>query len=353
MRANWRRAKTPSSRVFGATSRARRPATNRSANYAPYVTNKFDAFTTNEIIRPIISQQKSAFNFRDLMDNRKILLVNLAKGRIGELNANLLGLVIVGKFLIAALSRADSFGKPLPAFYLHIDEFQNFATPSIATILSEARKYKLSLTVAHQFIAQLTDEIRDAVFGNVGSMAAFRIGAQDAEVLEKQFSPVFSAQDLIRIDNFNAHVKLLVGGKPAAPFNIQTLPFESGSMEHIAQMAEISALRYGRPRAEVEAESARGLTPTVQENPTTPHPERGIIGYMESFEKGRGQKKFDQEEQERISQAKIGSEIERIEREIAEGKGDKNYLLFELNQLKQGYEQYEKGKGGITKSPLQ
>lgn len=237
------------------------------ANYAPYVTNKFDVFTTNEIVRPIIAQQKSSFNFRDLMDNKKILLVNLSKGRIGELNANLLGLVIVGKFLIAALSRADSFGKDLPPFYLHIDEFQNFATPSIASILSEARKYKLSLTVAHQFIAQLTEEIRNAVFGNVGSIAAFRVGAADAEVLEKQFAPVFSQQDLIRVDNFNAHLKLLVGGKPAQPFNIETLPFKSGTMDLVSKMQELSALKYGRPRAEVEAKVFGGVTPTIQENP--------------------------------------------------------------------------------------
>jgi len=240
------------------------------ANYAPYVTNKFDVFTTNEIMRPIIAQQHSAFNFRDLMDNKKILLVNLAKGRIGELNANLLGLVIVGKFLIAALSRADSFGKDLPPFYLHIDEFQNFATPSIATILSEARKYKLSLTMAHQFVAQLTEEIRNAVFGNVGSIAAFRIGASDAEALVKQFAPVFSEQDLIRVDNFNAHLKILVGGKPAMPFNIHTVPFVGGTMEHIAKMQEMSALKYGRPRAEVEAEVAGGIAGGApKENPAT------------------------------------------------------------------------------------
>ncbi|HEU0048140.1 MAG TPA: type IV secretory system conjugative DNA transfer family protein, partial [Nitrososphaera sp.] len=237
-------------------------------NYAPYVTNKFDAFTTNEIVRPIIAQQKSAFNFRDLMDNRKILLVNLAKGRIGDLNANLLGLVIVGKFLLAALSRADSFGKDLPPFYLHIDEFQNFATPSIATIFSEARKYKLSLTVAHQFIAQLTDEIKDAVFGNVGSICAFRVGADDGEFLEKQFAPVFTAGDLIRVDNYQAHLKLLIGGKPAQPFNIETIAFKGGTMEHVAQMQELSALRYGRPRAEVEAEVTRGLAAVSQEPST-------------------------------------------------------------------------------------
>ena len=228
-------------------------------NYAPYVTSKFDSFTANEFVRPIIAQQKSAFDFRDIMDNRKILLVNLAKGRLGDSNANLLGLVIVGKFLIAALSRADSFGKDLPPFYLHIDEFQNFAIPSVATILSEARKYKLSLTIAHQFIGQLTEDIRDAVFGNVGSLCVFRVGADDAEFLEKQFAPEFSAQDLMRIDNFNAFVKLLVAGKPAAPFNIETLPFEKVHVADVERMQALSYETYGRPRADIEHEIIKTL----------------------------------------------------------------------------------------------
>lgn len=146
------------------------------ANYVPYVTSKFDIFTQNEIMRPIIAQEKSAFNMRDVMDNRKILLVNLSKGRLGDINSNLIGLIIVGKILMAALSRVDSIGKNLPPFYLYLDEFQNITTPSIATILSEARKYGVSLNIAHQFIDQLDEEIRDAVFGNVGSMAVFRVG---------------------------------------------------------------------------------------------------------------------------------------------------------------------------------
>lgn len=231
-------------------------------NYGPYVTNKFDIFTTNDFVRPMIAQQYSAFNFRELMDTKKILLVNLAKGRIGDLNANLLGLVIVGKFLIAALSRADAVGKELPPFYLHIDEFQNFITPSIATIFSEARKYKLSLTVAHQFIAQLTPEIKDSVFGNVGTLCAFRVGADDGEYLEKQLAPVFGAADMVRVDNYQAHLKLLVGGKPSQPFNIETLPFESGNMAHSTQLQEMSALRYGRPREDVEAEIAERFSPS-------------------------------------------------------------------------------------------
>ena len=222
-------------------------------NFGPYITSKFDVFTTNEIMRPIIAQQYSSINFREVMDQKKILLVNLAKGRIGEINGNLLGLIIVGKFLLAALSRVDSFGKDLPPFYLTIDEFHNFSTPSIATILSEARKYKLSLTIAHQFIAQLTEEIRDAVFGNVGSMVAFRVGAQDAEFLEKQFAPVFTAADLLRIDNYNAFARILARGAPVPPFSISIPPFPAGNHENALRLAELSSLIYGRPREEVEA----------------------------------------------------------------------------------------------------
>ncbi|MGH7141382.1 MAG: type IV secretory system conjugative DNA transfer family protein, partial [Minisyncoccia bacterium] len=226
-------------------------------NYAPYITNKFDVFTTNEIMRPIIAQQKSSMNFREIMDKKKILLVNLAKGRIGDINGNLLGLIIVGKFLLAALSRADSPGRDLPPFYLYIDEFQNFSTPSIATILSEARKYKLSLTVAHQFVAQLSEEIRDAVFGNVGNLVAFRVGAQDAEFLEKQFVPTFTQADLLRIDNYNAFARILARGEPQPPFNISIPPFPGGSTENALRLAQISALLYGRPRKEIEAEIAK------------------------------------------------------------------------------------------------
>src|SRR3989338_4123306 len=146
------------------------------ANIVPYITSKFDVFLANDIMRPIIAQEKSSFNFREIMDNKKILLVNLSKGRLGDINANLIGLILVGKILMSALSRSDSMGTNLSPFYLYIDEFQNITTKSISTILSEARKYKLSLTIAHQFIGQLDDDIKNAVFGNVGSMAVFRVG---------------------------------------------------------------------------------------------------------------------------------------------------------------------------------
>jgi hypothetical protein len=227
------------------------------ANIVPYITSKFDVFLANDIMRPIIAQEKSTFNFRDIMDKKKILLVNLSKGRLGDINANLIGLILVGKILMAALSRVDSMATGFPPFYLYIDEFQNITTNSISTILSEARKYKLSLHIAHQFIAQLRDEIKDAVFGNVGSILSCRVGAEDAEYLEKQFGPVFTANDLMNVDNFNCYGKLLIGGKPARPFNIEfTLP-PNVDKSHLEQLKELSYLKYGRDRAEIEEEIAK------------------------------------------------------------------------------------------------
>lgn len=224
------------------------------ANIVPYIVSKFDNFLANDIMRPVIAQEHSSLRFREIMDSKKILLVNLSKGRLGDINANLIGLIIVGKLLMAALSRVDSLGKDLPPFYLYIDEFQNITTDSIATILSEARKYKLALTIAHQFIAQLDEKIRDAVFGNVGSLAVFRVGAEDAEYLEKQLSPTFTAKDIMNIDNYNAYLKMLAKGIPMKPFNIRTMPPEKGDPARGAKLKEISYLTYGRPRAEVEAE---------------------------------------------------------------------------------------------------
>ena len=222
------------------------------ANIVPYITSKFDVFLANDIMRPIIAQEKSSFDFRQIMDNKKILLVNLSKGRLGDINANLIGLILVGKILMAALSRVDSVGKDFPPFYLYIDEFQNITTNSIATILSEARKYKLSLNIAHQFIAQLEEGIRDAVFGNVGSIATFRVGAEDAEYLEKQFSPVFTAKDIMNIDNYNAYLKMLVGGKPVKAFNIRAENSPKGNPLVVETLKQLSYLTYGGNRTEIE-----------------------------------------------------------------------------------------------------
>lgn len=223
-------------------------------NIVPYITSKFDVFTANDFMRPIIGQQTSSFNFRQIMDERKILLVNLSKGRLGEINANLIGMIIVGKILMAALSRVDDISKGYAPFLLHMDEFQNITTDSISAILSEARKYKLGLTVAHQFIAQLDEKIRDAIFGNVGSLAAFRVGPEDAEFLEKQFTPVFTAGDLMNIENRQAYVRILSDGTPQKPFNIHTLPPKEIDPAQVQALIEHSYQRYARPRRQVEME---------------------------------------------------------------------------------------------------
>jgi hypothetical protein len=224
------------------------------ANMVPYITSKLTQFISNDMMRPIIAQEKSTINFRSAMDNRQIILVNLSKGKIGEINANLLGMIIVGKILISALSRVDMPEGERKDFYLYIDEFQNFTTDSIAQILSEARKYRLNLVIAHQFIAQLKEEISKAVFGNVGSICSFRIGAEDAEFVQKQFEPVFDANDLMNVDNRNAFMKLLIASQVAPPFNMKTYPPTTGNAEVAAAIKELSKLKYGRNRDIVNAE---------------------------------------------------------------------------------------------------
>jgi hypothetical protein len=236
-------------------------------NMIPYITNKFDIFLNNDVMRPIIAQEKSSFNFREIMDKKKILLVNLAKGKLGEINANLIGMVLVGKFLMAAMSRVDSFGKEaLPDFYLYIDEFQNISTNSISAILSEARKYGLSLNVAHQFIAQLDEDIKKAVFGNVGNMVTFRVGAEDAQFLESQYAPIFKASDIMKIENLNAYAKILINGKPISPFNI-FIPFPpAGRPEIVEQLKNLSYLKFGRDRKLVDdAIMRRYLKPSAEQ----------------------------------------------------------------------------------------
>jgi hypothetical protein len=223
-------------------------------NVTPYITSKFNNFTANDYMRPIVGQLKSAFNFRKIMDEGKIFLVNLSKGKIGDLNAYLLGMIFVGRILISALERVDIPEKERKDFYLYIDEFQNFTTDSISIILSEARKYRLNLIIAHQFIAQLKEKIRDSVFGNVGSMVAFRVGASDAEFLEKVFSPVFNINDLTNIDNFNAHVRLIINNETTVPFNIVVPRAPRGDYEFAKKIKELSFLKYGVPREKVESE---------------------------------------------------------------------------------------------------
>ncbi len=226
------------------------------ANMVPYITSKLTQFISNDYMRPIIGQQKSSFNFRAVMDEKKILLVKLSKGKLGDLNAYLIGMILVGKILMAALSRTDSDKRP--DFYLYIDEFQNFITDSIATILSEARKYRLGLIVAHQFVGQLSQNndtrIRDAIFGNVGTMISFRVGAEDGEFLQKEFAPSFTSYDLINIENRTAYTKLLINGTAAKPFNMGINKFAPRNRELAEAIKQLSRLKYGKHRAIIEEE---------------------------------------------------------------------------------------------------
>lgn len=230
------------------------------ANIVPYITSKLTTFISNDTMRPIISQQESAFNLRDVMDGQKILLVDLSKGKLGEMNAHLLGMILVGKILMAALSRTDVSAEKRNDFYLYIDEFQNFTTDSICSILSEARKYNLNLIMAHQYLGQLSQgqdtSIKDAVFGNVGTWSLFKIGPEDAEVMEREFSPVFSRYDLINVEKYTTYIKLLIDNAAASPFSMNPVyPLPGKAREDVAEkIKNISRLKYGKDRNMVEAE---------------------------------------------------------------------------------------------------
>jgi hypothetical protein len=240
-----------------------------------FFVSKFGAFQQNEIMRNIIGQTESSFNMREIMDKKKILIVNLSKGKIGELNSKLLGMMFVIKFQAAAMSRANMAESERNDFCLYVDEFQNFSTDSFASILSEARKYRLNIIVANQFIGQLTPEIRDAVFGNVGTIISHRVGPEDAEFMTKQFAPIFDARDLVNIPNLNSVAKVLVGGLPSQPFSMVDLPFVTGVNKELAEaMKELSSAKYGRPRAQVEADIAARLSnkPVPSLTPPTPAP---------------------------------------------------------------------------------
>lgn len=239
------------------------------ANMVPYITSKLTPFIYNDYMRPIIGQQKSAFNVREVMDGQKILLLKLSKGKIGDLNAYLIGMVLVGKILMAALARGDMEASARKDFYLYIDEFQNFLTDSISAILSEARKYGLNLIIAHQFIGQLEGKggdnaIRDAIFGNVGTMVAFRIGVEDAEFLAKEFAPVFSEYDLVNVEAFTCNIKMLIDNTSSRPFNMKPImPKRPQDKELSRMIKELSRYKFGRKRELVEAEILERREATV------------------------------------------------------------------------------------------
>ncbi len=224
------------------------------ANMVPYITSKMNVFIANDLMRPIIAQQQSSFNFREIMDQKKILIVNLSKGKLGDINSYLIGMIIVGKILMAAFSRADVPEEQRCDFNLYIDEFHNVTTTTITSALAEARKYHLSLTFGHQFIGQLDEDTRKAIFGNVGSMLAFRVGPEDAKYLMTGFEPVFDENDLVNLDNYNGALRLLIKGATTKPFNIATFPPKKGDIEISRMVKEYSRTKYGKDRFVVESE---------------------------------------------------------------------------------------------------
>lgn len=253
------KCKTPTVRDFWTKEAQKAGGEASLANMVPYITSKLTPFIANDFLRPVISQQKSAFNFRQIMDEGKLLFCSLNKGKLGDVSAYLVGMIVVGKILMAALSRGDMDPSKRKDFYLYIDEFQNFLTDSINAILSEARKYGLNLIIAHQFIGQLTrkggdTQIRDAIFGNVGTMAAFRVGPDDAEFLEKEYLPVFSKFDLMNTEAFTVNIKLLIDNTASKAFNMKTIQPSPGNKELANMIKELSRYKYGRKREIVEME---------------------------------------------------------------------------------------------------
>lgn len=227
-----------------------------AAEATPAIQNKIGQFTANPLIRNIIGQPKSSFDIREVMDDKKILIINLSKGRVGETNAMLLGSMLVTKIYLGAMSRADVQEvelKKLPNFYLFVDEFQSFANESFADILSEARKYKLNLTITHQYIEQMPEEVRAAVFGNVGTMVCFRVGAFDAELLEKEFAPQFTAEDLVNLGIYQLYLKLMIDGVSSSPFSASSLPpYPQPVISYKREIIESSRKLFAQERMKVE-----------------------------------------------------------------------------------------------------
>lgn len=226
---------------------------NEAGEVISWVVSKFGPFISNDAMRNIIGQTKSGFNLRDIMDNKKILLVNLSKGKMGELNSKLLGIIFVMKFQAAAMGRADTAEADRVDFSLYVDEFQNFATESFESILSEARKYRLNLILGNQFMTQLTDKIREAIIGNVGTVIAGRIGITDAEILVKKFAPTFDAEDLTKMPNYQSITSVMINNVPSAPFSMSFVaPMGQSNQQLSDALKRLSAAKYGKPRSQVE-----------------------------------------------------------------------------------------------------
>lgn len=265
----------PVVRSFWLDEYSKYPDKFQSEAIAP-IQNKVGQFLSSPVIRNIVGQVRSSFNLREVMDNKKIVLLNLAKGRIGEDNSALLGAMLITKIQMAAMSRVDILEEERKDFYLYVDEFQNFATESFANILSEARKYRLNLIIAHQYIEQLDEKVEAAVFGNVGTIMCFRVGATDAEELVREFEPQFIEEDLVNIAKYDVYMKLMIDGIASQPFSATTLPPLEGFTGNKDKIVKISRERYATPSAVVEDKISRWSESNRDEEANAP-PKREFV----------------------------------------------------------------------------
>ncbi|MBI1833851.1 MAG: type IV secretion system DNA-binding domain-containing protein [Candidatus Andersenbacteria bacterium] len=283
----------------------------RSEAISP-IQNKVGQFLSSAIIRNIVAQPKSTIDMNAVMNEGKILLMNVSKGRIGEDNSALLGAMLITKLQLAAMDRAKMPEEERRDFYLYVDEFQNFATESFATILSEARKYRLNLIIAHQYITQMEEEVRDAVFGNVGTLICFRIGAFDAEFLEAEFAPEFTPADLVNLDKYNAYIKLMINGVTSPPFSMQTIPPSSETFNSREKVIKVSRERYTNPRSVVEEKIARWSGLAFEEE--------GKAAGRDTYERPREQQRRRQEppRQVQVNEAKLEDIVIKPKEEITD-----------------------------------
>jgi hypothetical protein len=324
--------------------------TDRYAQEAtPAIQNKIGQFASNALVRNVIGQSKGSFDIRELMDNKKIFIVNLSKGRVGDGNANLLGSMLITKIYLAAMSRADTDKtvlRKLPPFYLYVDEFQNFANKSFADILSEARKYKLALTIAHQYIEQMEDEVRAAVFGNVGTMMTFRVGAYDAEVLEKEFAPVFTAEDLVNLGARQIYLKLMIDGVSSQPFSAVTLPpIEEPKINHRDRAVAYSRAQYSKPRKEVEEDIAKWVDKKYQDPKKAEKDaarlkrkaerEKNENGSKFNFEKKQSKKTFVKDERDKNDLKKLLQKVTSENKTNTQNKANKTIKKQKVDTKKQ------------------
>lgn len=283
---------------------------NDAGEVTTWFVSKWGPFLSNTMMRNVLGQTKSGFNIREVMDGRKILLVNLSKGKLGELNSKLLGMIFVMKFQTAAMSRVDTPEKERKDFCLFVDEFQNFSTESFESILSEARKFRLNLVLANQFMTQLTDKIREGILGNVGTILCGRIGITDAEMMEKAFSPVFNAEDLTKQPNHHAVAKVLMFGLPASPFTMSLVPpMGDRNNDLLESLRGYSAMKYARSRAEVNQEIERRLSvQKVEEVKNT------AGGDAESFLNGWKEKRREEERRVETKRKRLGEDVDDVEK---------------------------------------